>query len=65
MPYCLDPFTLETLGPDSLNGNLTLGCLGAHFKIDALEKVAISLFSMPIKCALSVSEILSIELCWF
>lgn len=34
IPYCLDPSTLETLGPETLGGNLHLGCLAAHFRID-------------------------------
>jgi len=47
LPYCLDPFTLETLGPDTLNGNLKLGCLGAHFKIDAVGKRLIVFSQRP------------------
>ena len=34
IPHCLDPCTLETLGPEDLGGNLHLGCLAAHFRID-------------------------------
>eukprot|EP00795_Rhopilema_esculentum_P003089 gene3089-1377_t len=45
LPYCLDPRNLETLGLDNLNGNLSLGCLGAHFKIDAVNKVRLVCFS--------------------
>ena len=39
VPYCLDPHTLETLGPDNLNGHLQLGCFAAHFRIDSERKV--------------------------
>lgn len=39
LPICLDPHNLETLGLDDLNGNLKLGCLGAHFRIDSTNKV--------------------------
>eukprot|EP00794_Sanderia_malayensis_P020118 gene20118-22089_t len=37
MPICLDPHNLETLGIDNLNGNLELSCLGAHFRVDAVN----------------------------
>jgi all-trans-8'-apo-beta-carotenal 15,15'-oxygenase len=39
MPYCLDPHTLETLGPDDLCGALKLKALAAHFRIDAENQV--------------------------
>jgi len=36
IPYCLDPYTLESLGPEDLNGHLTLKNAAAHFRIDPL-----------------------------
>ncbi|XP_065058302.1 apocarotenoid-15,15'-oxygenase-like [Rhopilema esculentum] len=45
--YCLDPRNLETLGLDNLNGNLSLGCLGAHFKIDAVNKRLVCFSQRP------------------
>ena len=41
MPYCLDPYTLETLGPEYLNGHLNLGCFAAHFRVDSERKVLV------------------------
>jgi len=37
LPHCLDPYTLETLGLDNLNGSLTLGNAGVHFRVDPDE----------------------------
>jgi len=39
VPYCLDPYTLETLGPETMGGALKLGALAAHFRIDADKQV--------------------------
>ena len=39
IPYCLDPHSLETLGPENLNGNLHFGCFAAHFRIDSERQV--------------------------
>ena len=40
IPYCLDPFTLETLGPEDLNGTLSLKNAAAHFRIDPVTMVS-------------------------
>ena len=35
LPHALDPYTLETIGLDSLNGVLKkIGTFAAHFRID-------------------------------
>ena len=39
MPHCLDPHTLETLGPENLNGHLSLGSFAAHYRIDPDNQV--------------------------
>ena len=40
LPHTLDPHTLETLGPDTFNGALTLKAFAAHFRIDARQDVS-------------------------
>lgn len=34
LPHSLDPYTLETLGLDDLNGSLKLGNCAVHYRID-------------------------------
>ena len=47
MPYCIDPFTLNTLGPDNLNGHLQLGCFAAHFRLDLDNDALVCLSLRP------------------
>ncbi|XP_031554607.1 uncharacterized protein LOC116291575 [Actinia tenebrosa] len=47
MPYCLDPYTLETLGPDDLCGALKLKALAAHFRIDAENQLLVCISLRP------------------
>lgn len=47
VPYCLDPHTLETLGPDYLNGHLQFGCFAAHFRIDSERKRLVCISHRP------------------
>jgi all-trans-8'-apo-beta-carotenal 15,15'-oxygenase len=46
-PYCLDPHTLTTVGPEDFNGRLQLGCLAAHFRIDVKKNVLVCLSIRP------------------
>ena len=39
LPYCLDPYTLNTLGKDDLGGCIQLSALAAHFRLDMIKKV--------------------------
>lgn len=41
LPYCLDPHTLNTLGPDDLGGQLKLRALAAHFRLDMEKDVCV------------------------
>lgn len=41
LPYSLDPYTLNTLGPDDLGGRIKLGCCGAHFRLDTKKNVSV------------------------
>ena len=41
LPYCLDPHTLNTLGPDDLGGQLKLKTLAAHFRLDMEKDVCV------------------------
>ena len=41
LPYCLDPHTLNTLGPDDLGGQLKLKTLAAHFRLDMEKNVCV------------------------
>ena len=41
LPYCLDPYTLNTLGPDDLGGNIRLGCCAVHFRLDTKKNVSV------------------------
>ncbi|XP_057315890.1 apocarotenoid-15,15'-oxygenase-like isoform X2 [Hydractinia symbiolongicarpus] len=45
LPHCLDPYSLETLGLDNLNGSLSLGNAGVHFRIDPVT-MNLVLFSL-------------------
>lgn len=45
VPYCLDPYTLETLGPETLNGKLSLRNAAAHFRFDP-ETMNLVMFSL-------------------
>lgn len=60
LPYCLDPHSLETLGPENLNGNLHFGCFAAHFRIDSERQRLVCLSLRPgfsqIKPSLAVYE---------
>ena len=49
IPHCLDAFTLETLGPETLGGNLHLHCLAAHFRIDSENWVCFFFALFPFK----------------
>ena len=41
LPYSLDPYTLNTLGPDDLGGRIKLGCCAAHFRLDTKKNVSV------------------------
>jgi len=41
LPYCLDPYTLNTLGADDLGGTLKLKTLAAHFRLDMEKNVSV------------------------
>ena len=41
LPHCLDPHTLNTLGPDDLGGQLKLKTLAAHFRLDMEKEVCV------------------------
>ncbi|XP_068731716.1 apocarotenoid-15,15'-oxygenase-like [Montipora capricornis] len=60
LPYCLDPYTLETLGPDNLNGNLHFGSFAAHFRIDSEKQRLVCLSLRPgfshVKPSLAIYE---------
>ena len=43
LPHCLDPYSLETLGLDDLDGTLKLGTMGAHYKVDMKKGVGLLL----------------------
>ncbi|XP_001635106.2 apocarotenoid-15,15'-oxygenase [Nematostella vectensis] len=47
IPHCLDPYSLETLGPDDLNGALELKALAAHFRIDAEKERIVCISVRP------------------
>ena len=49
LPYCLDPYTLNTIGPDDLGGNIQLGCCAAHFRLDTKKDVSVCMYMDPHK----------------
>ncbi|TPX30226.1 hypothetical protein SmJEL517_g06167 [Synchytrium microbalum] len=47
LPHSIDPYTLETLGPDDLNGTLPLRSFAAHYRYDAKKDVIVTLSLKP------------------
>ena len=63
LPYCLDPHTLNTLGPDDLGGQLKLRTLAAHFRLDMENDVSIFCVVCVCVCAHARTHAVCIHMC--
>ena len=63
LPYCLDPHTLNTLGPDDLGGQLKLRTLAAHFRLDMENDVSILCVCCVCVCVVCVCCVVCVFVC--
>ena len=59
LPYTLDPYSLDTLGPDTFNGALTLKAFAAHFRMDMEQEVSIAVIMYYVRIGLSCVVVLA------